>query len=129
MSNSSRLSKYIFFLLSIIFIVVKLQQVFSVEPFIRESYAISWDNYGYYLHLPATLIYKDPGISGKWIDTLNSKYQKDRPFYQVWDGQNGRKVNVYPVGLAVCNLPFFLAGHRRSPAILPMVFPLHINGR
>lgn len=93
------------------FVIVKLQQVFSVEPFIRESYAISWDNYGYYLHLPATLIYKDPGITGHWVDTLNNKYQKDRPFYQVWDGTNGRKVNVYPVGLAICNLPFFLGGH------------------
>jgi hypothetical protein len=107
----NRLSKYTFLFISAVFVFIKLQQVFSIEPFIRESYAISWDNYGYYLHLPATLIYKDPGITEHWIDSLNNKYEPGRPFYQVWDGVNGRKVNVYPVGLAICNLPFFLAGH------------------
>jgi hypothetical protein len=89
-----------------------MRQVKTVEPFIRDSYALSWDNYGYYLHLPAIIIHRDPGMQDHvWIDQLNSTYQKDRPFYQVWAGHKNRLVNVYPVGFAIFNFPFFCAGH------------------
>jgi hypothetical protein len=108
----SRLSLFAFIFVSLTFVFVKFRQIHSVEPFIRDSYALSWDNYGYYLHLPAAVIHHDVGLEDKvWVDSLNNKYQKDRPFYQVWPGQKNRMVNVYPVGLAVCNLPFFLGGH------------------
>jgi len=108
----SRLSLFTFIFISFTFVFVKVHQVLSVEPFIRDSYALSWDNYGYYLHLPATIIHHDVGLENReWVDVLNNTYQKDRPFYQVWGGQKNRLVNVYPVGLAVCNLPFFLGGH------------------
>jgi len=111
-NSASRISLIAFIFISVTFVFVKFRQVCSVEPFIRDSYALSWDNYGYYLHLPATFIYHDVGIENKtWIDSLNKKYQTDRPFYQVAPGQKNRLVNVYPVGLAVCNLPFFLGGH------------------
>lgn len=99
-------------LISLTFVFVKIRQVCTVEPFIRESYAISWDIYGYYLHLPATFIHNDPGIEDRaWLDSLNTKYQAGRPFYQAHPGQNNRMVNVYPAGLAICNLPFFTLGH------------------
>ncbi|MDQ3111324.1 MAG: hypothetical protein M3R17_15665 [Bacteroidota bacterium] len=108
----SRLSLFAFIIISAIFVFVKMRQVKTVEPFIRDSYALSWDNYGYYLHLPAIIIHRDPGLQDTaWINKLNSTYQKDRPFYQVWAGQKNRMVNVYPVGFAVFNLPFFCAGH------------------
>jgi hypothetical protein len=107
-----RFSFFTFLFISISFIAVKIDQVSTCEPFIRESYALSWDNYGYYLHLPAALIYHDIGIEDRsWIDSLNKKYQPERPFYQTGPGQKNRLVNVYPVGFAVLNLPFFLAGH------------------
>lgn len=111
-NSSKRLSLFAFLFIALVFVFVKIRQVRSVEPFIRESYSLSWDNYGYYLHLPAAIIYRDIGIANRsWLDTLNNKYQKDRPFYQVWPGQKNRLVNVYPVGFAVFNLPFFLVGH------------------
>ena len=107
-----RLSLVAFLFISLLFVFVKMRQVKTVEPFIRDSYALSWDNYGYYLYLPSILIHHDPGMQDHvWIDNLNSTYQKDRPFYQVWPGQKNRQVNVYPVGFAVFNLPFFCAGH------------------
>ncbi len=107
-----RLSIFAVLLISITFIFVKFRQVGTVEPFIRDSYALSWDNYGYYLHLPALIIHHDIGIENKvWIDSLNTKYQKDRPFYQVMPGQKNRLVNVYPLGFSIFNLPFFLVGH------------------
>ncbi len=111
-NSAQRFSLFAFLIISIIFIYVKVRQVRSVEPFIRDSYGLSWDNYGYYLHLPAFVIHHDIGIEDRvWLDTLNNKYQKGRPFYQTWPGQKNRLVNVYPVGFAIFNLPFFLVGH------------------
>jgi hypothetical protein len=107
-----RLSLFAFLFISCLFVFVKMRQVKTVEPFIRDSYALSWDNYGYYLHLPAIVIHRDPGLQDHvWVEQLNSTYQKDRPFYQVWAGQKNRMVNVYPVGFAIFNFPFFCAGH------------------
>jgi hypothetical protein len=109
---SGRLSLITVFLVSGIFIFVKMRQVLSTEPFIRDSYALSWDNYGYYLLLPATFIYHDPGIEHPgWLKSLNEKYQPERPFYQCWPGQKNRLVNVYPVGWAIGYAPFFGMAH------------------
>ncbi len=111
-NSAYRLSLFAFIFISLFFVFVKIRQVKTVEPFIRDSYALSWDNYGYYLHLPAIIIHRDPGMQDRvWIDQLNSTYQKDRPFYQTWPGQKDRLVNVYPVGFSIFNLPFFCAGH------------------
>src|SRR5665213_2865520 len=111
-NSATKFSFFAFIFISVAFVFVKCRQVYCVEPFIRDSYSLSWDNYGYYLHLPATFIYHDVGIENKsWVDSLNEKYQQDRPFYQVAPGQKNRLVNVYPVGLAICNVPFFLVGH------------------
>lgn len=108
----SRSSLFAFIFISVVFVSVKIRQVCSIEPFIRESYSLSWDNYGYYLHLPATVIYHDIGLENhEWVDALNNKYQSGRPMYQFWGGQKNRSVNVYPVGWAICNLPFFIVGH------------------
>jgi len=108
----NRFSLWLFLLIAITTVFVKFRQVRNVEPFIRESHAISWDIYGYYLYLPATFIYNDVGIQDRsWYDAFNSTYQQGRPNYQTWEGVDGKLVNVYPVGTAIFNLPFFLAGH------------------
>lgn len=108
----SRLSLYAVVFATVLFVFAKVQQVFSVEPFIRESYALSWDNYGYYLHLPAVIIHHDPGLEDRaWVDSLNARYQKERPFYQVAPGKDNRLVNVYPVGWSIGYSPFFLMAH------------------
>jgi predicted tellurium resistance membrane protein TerC len=100
-------------LLAIVFVAIKISHINSYENYFKDSNAIAFDTYGYYLHLPATIIHKDPAIENKaWLDSLNNTYQKDRPWYQAYPGEKeGRLVNVYPTGIAVCWLPFFLAGH------------------
>ncbi len=105
-------SWWVFLFIAITIVFVKVRQVRQVEPFIRESYAISWDIYGYYLYLPATFIYDDIGMHDhSWYDELNVKYQQGRPDYQTWQGVDGKRVNVYPAGTAIFNLPFFLVAH------------------
>jgi hypothetical protein len=109
---AGRLSFFAVIFLALLFISVKVRQVTSVEPFIRDSYALSWDNYGYYLYLPATIIYKDPGIENpEWLKALNEKYQPERPFYQTWGGHKNRLVDVYPAGWAIGYSPFFCIAH------------------
>lgn len=107
-----KLSLSVFLFIAITIVFVKVRQVREVEPFIRESHAISWDIYGYYLYLPATFIYNDIGIQDRsWYNTFNSTYQQGRPSYQTWEGVDGKLVNVYPTGAAIFNLPFFLTAH------------------
>jgi hypothetical protein len=74
--------------------------------------AITWDVYGYYLYLPATFIYQDPGIADKtWLNKTFETYHPSPFLYQLAGGQKGRQVNVYPMGLAVIYAPGFLLAH------------------
>lgn len=105
-------SFYAFLALSVIFAFVKISHIRSYPDYFKQSNAIAYDTYGYYLHLPATIIHNDPAIENRgWLDTLNWIYQQDRPYYQTVPGQNGRQVNVYPAGIAIIWSPFFLAAH------------------
>lgn len=110
--SQNRFSLFAFLLVSLVFIWAKYSQIHSSETYWKRSTVIGYDVYGYYLHLPATVIHHDPGIEDRtWFDSLNHKYQSGDPIYQVLDGPNGRMVNVYPTGIAIAWLPFFLAGH------------------
>jgi hypothetical protein len=98
--------------LAVLFAVAKIYQVRYSPNYIKDSNAIAFDSYGYYIHLPATIIHHDPGIENKaWLDSLNAKYQLDRPWYQAWPGEKGRMVNVYTTGIAIIWSPFFLIAH------------------
>ncbi len=110
--NGKSFSRYALLICSIVFILIKIVQINSFPDYFKSSAAIAYDTYGYYLHLPAVIIHKDPGIENKtWLDSLNSNYQKGRPWYQAWPGEKGRMVNVYTVGIAIMWSPFFLIGH------------------
>ncbi|CAN5910266.1 hypothetical protein BH11BAC7_BH11BAC7_00200 [soil metagenome] len=110
--NENPFSRYALLTCAFVFILIKIVQINSSPDYFRSSAAIAYDTYGYYLHLPAVIIHKDPGIENKiWLDSLNSNYQKDRPWYQAWPGEKGRMVNVYTVGIAIMWSPFFLCGH------------------
>jgi hypothetical protein len=110
--KSQRISFFTFLIISLSLILCKTSQVNKYPDFFSQSHVISYDVYGYYLHLPATLIYKDPGIEKRdWFDSLNTKYHKGIPVYQVSAGINNRLANVYPVGIALLWSPFFLIAH------------------
>lgn len=74
---------------------------------------LQWDTFGYYLYLPATFIYNDPGLQQKekWLDPLLDKYKPTATFYQAERLENGKWALRYPIGWAVMNAPFFFAGH------------------
>src|SRR5438094_10265045 len=77
-----------------------------------QPFTIAWDVYGYYMHLPNTFIYGDIGMRDmKRIEEINSKYHTTPYLYQAKDGIDGKKVNVYPIGMAVAYAPGFFIAH------------------
>lgn len=72
---------------------------------------LSWDVMGYYLYLPAGLIYKDlDQVAFK--DDILKKYGPTSGFYQAFKHEkSGNYVMKYSIGLAVLYSPFFLLGH------------------
>jgi hypothetical protein len=75
-------------------------------------HTIAWDVYGYYLYLPSTFIYHDPGLQKtEWLENTFAKYKPSPDRYQYHSGIKGRQINVYPMGLAWAYAPGFFLAH------------------
>jgi hypothetical protein len=73
---------------------------------------ISWDVAGYYLYLPNSFIYHDPGMKNfNRIDSLRNTYQFSPTFYQVYHTPQQSWVIKYTMGNSVLYAPFFFVGH------------------
>lgn len=110
MFQKRRLSVYVVLLLAVSLVVFR-----SISLPTR---ALSWDVFGYYLYLPATFIYDDPGLENpEWVDEVMEKYQPSATLYQLVDGVDGKKVIKYTSGLALLYSPFFFIAHWLAPAL------------
>ncbi|MBW6491162.1 MAG: hypothetical protein K0B15_08210 [Lentimicrobium sp.] len=110
MFRKRRLSAYMVLLLAISLVVFR-----SISLPTR---ALSWDVFGYYLYLPATFIYDDPGLeNAEWLDEIMEKYQPSATLYQLVSGVDGKKVIKYTSGLALLYSPFFFIAHCLAPAL------------
>ncbi|MBI2968663.1 MAG: hypothetical protein HYY40_12755 [Bacteroidetes bacterium] len=83
----------------------------EVLQYREKPLALAWDVYGYYLFLPSVFIYNDIGLTGKWLDETYHKYCKNYPFYQVAPGTNGRRINIFVLGMAFIYSPAFFSAH------------------
>lgn len=103
-------SKNVAFLLSgFIFIVHFVLRKSNYQDFHN---ILGWDILAYYIYLPFTFIYGDPGISNQEIvKHLFDTYQFSPTFYQAYPLPNGNWSPMYSIGFAVLYLPFFLIGH------------------
>lgn len=73
---------------------------------------LSYDVFGYYLYLPQTFIYNDPGISDlSSINEIIEIYNNSPTLYQVAPIENGNHIPMYPSGMAILYSPFFFIGH------------------
>ena len=72
----------------------------------------TWDAYGYYLHLPAMLIYQDVKKLS-FQDSIDNKYNlSGGKFYQAnIHEKTGNYVFKYLGGIAILHLPVFIAAH------------------
>ena len=74
---------------------------------------IIWDVMGYHLYLPAVFIYDDLAEL-KFSEAISNAYKPtgDLTRFGIMDHSvSGRATIKYPIGVAVMNIPVFLAGH------------------
>lgn len=73
---------------------------------------VDWDNFGYYLYLPATFIYNDLCIENtERIRKVQKQYELSSSLYQVHPMKNGKHVIQYTSGMAFIYSPAFFVGH------------------
>ena len=64
--------------------------------------AVDWDNFGYYLYLPATFIYDDLKLQNDNLVTeLQEKYDLSSSYYQAHSIHNGNRIIQYTSGIAI----------------------------
>ncbi len=79
----------------------------------KKDYAhglVEADAKGYYAWLPAILIYHDVGF-GFFEHIEKEKYYNPNLSYEFRTQHKGHTINKYWAGTALCQAPFFLAGH------------------
>lgn len=76
------------------------------------SNTLGWDVLAYYLFLPFTFIYHDPGmVNQSVIEHIFQVYEPSSTFYQAYQIPNGNWVSVYTLGFAILFAPFFFIAH------------------
>lgn len=96
-----------FYTVAILYVLLLFFSIKNFQPNI-----ISWDNFGYYLYLPAKFIYNDPGLKDpSFAIEMMQKYDLSATFYQVVPVENGNNIIKYSSGLAVVYSPFFFIAH------------------
>lgn len=80
--------------------------------------SLTWDVFGYYLYLPANIIYDDPGLKDAvWLNKIMETYEPSSTLYQLVPGVDGSKVIKYTSGLALIYTPFFYVAHWLAPVL------------
>jgi hypothetical protein len=89
------------------------KKVETTSSFERGNYGvIDWDNFGYYLYLPAIFIYDDVKlIDNVWVKDAQRKYSLSSNYYQAHRIENGNHIVQYTAGMAFLYSPAFFAGH------------------
>lgn len=70
-----------------------------------------YDKAGYYVYLPAVFVYDDLD-SMKFVPSVAAGYgMPGDPYFALHEVMNGKRVNKYPVGVSLFELPGFLLAH------------------
>lgn len=73
---------------------------------------LSWDVFGYYIYLPATVIHHDPLLADiAWISQIQHQYNTTETLYQLTTAPDGSPMNFFMMGMAILYAPCFLVGH------------------
>ena len=109
-SNGTDRYRMAYFSAGFVFIVVLWV---SANTSFNKNYktgVIEADAKGYYAYLPAVFIYHD--LNFGFFDTIErGTYYNSNLYYDYRREVNGRVINKYYAGTALCLAPFFLAGH------------------
>lgn len=74
---------------------------------------LSWDVFGYYIHLPATFVHGDPMLHDiGWLrELLGQRPEVSGTLYQVTQAPDGSPMYFFLMGMSLLYMPFFLIGH------------------
>ncbi len=96
---------------SIIFLLVFTIASFGLKVFVPYHNFISFDNFGYYMHLPAQFIYDDVALETDWLAKINEQYKNESAFSHTATTDSGNKIMRYYKGMSYVWAPAFFVGH------------------
>jgi hypothetical protein len=96
--------------LSIILIALAILRVNIQDSFWKINFVVTADIIGYYEYLPATIIEHDPTLQFLKDSNVNN-YKR----YQFVNMVNGNLLNKFSCGVAIMQVPFFVAAHVLAP--------------
>jgi len=98
-------------ILTVYFCYRKAETTTSID---RGNYGvIDWDNFGYYLYLPAIFIYDDIKlVDNVWVKEAQQKYSLSSNYYQAHRIENRNHIIQYTAGMAFLYSPAFFVGHQ-----------------
>lgn len=103
-------SKYIAVFLAVFFLII--HYIIKTYNYQNWNNILGWDVLSYYLYLPFTFIYHDPGIVNQLvIERIFDQYHPSGTFYQAFQIPNGNWVSMYTLGFAILFAPFFFIAH------------------
>ena len=109
-NSSSKLSRNVLIALLLWFTIVPMTKNWQ-NP-------LSWDVFGYYLYIPATVIWHDAALKDfSKVEATNNKYENTGTFYQGGKTDQGNWMIKYTMGLALLESPFFVAAHIIAPML------------
>lgn len=103
-------SKYVAIFISTVIVI--LHYYIRENVYNHWNNVLGWDVMAYYLCLPFTFIYHDPGmVNHTVIDYIFDRYNPSGTFYQAYQLPNGNWVSMYSCGFAILFAPFFFIAH------------------
>lgn len=102
-------SKLAILLVAVVFVLFRFVHIQNNE--VNGYNATSWDAFGYYMYLPAEIIYDDVREL-KWVPAIDSTYHvTGGQLYQAIQLEDGGYTNKYLSGVAIMQAPYFMVGH------------------
>ena len=87
-------------ILILFYVIVRVAHLYPKWEKPGTEATISWDVFGYYLYLPASIIYDDlKGLEFK--DEIFDKYRPAGDFHHAVEQPEGGYVMKYPIGMAI----------------------------
>lgn len=77
----------------------------------------SYDGFGYYMYLPSLFKEGNLDIQKEWAEKLQNEYCGGTVVYQLLPQENGKNIDLYHMGMAVVELPGYLAGDLFAKAL------------
>ena len=94
---------------SVIFIILFSLSSIALKFIIPHSNFISYDNFGYYMHLPAKYIYDDVALKTDWYKQVNDKYKVSPTYFQIAQSEKGGMIMRFYKGMSYLWTPAFFA--------------------